>query len=97
LDGAELRIYFSPDKRPFAEMIEGRESMEKLRVISSKVLGRSLRVCVKLEVDGVAAVPLTGTAAATQEMRAQFERDPMVRSMLARFGGKISEVKKRPN
>ena len=29
LEGAELRIYFSPDKRSFAEMIEGRESLEK--------------------------------------------------------------------
>jgi len=31
----------------------------------------------------------------TQELRAKFERDPMVRSMLQRFGGKISEVKRR--
>jgi DNA polymerase-3 subunit gamma/tau len=97
LESAELQIYFSPDKRPFAEMIEGRDSMEKIRTISSRVLGRSVRVCVKLEAGGVATVPGTGTAAATQEMRAQFERDPMVRSMLQRFGGKISEVKKRPN
>jgi len=29
-----------------------------------------------------------------QELRAQFESDPMVRSMLQRFGGKISEVKR---
>jgi uncharacterized protein YneF (UPF0154 family) len=28
-------------------------------------------------------------------LREQFERDPMVRSMLQRFGGKISEVKWR--
>jgi len=33
LDGAELRIYFSPDKRPFAEMLEGRDSLEKVRAV----------------------------------------------------------------
>ena len=97
LDDAELRIYFSSDKRPLAEMIEGRECMEKIRGVSSKVLGRSVRVCVKLEAGVVGRVPLTGSGTATRELRAQFERDPMVRSMLQRFGGKISEVKKRPN
>jgi hypothetical protein len=28
-------------------------------------------------------------------MRAQFENDPMVKSMLQRFGGRISEVRRR--
>jgi len=90
LEGPELRIYFSPDKRPFAEMMEGRETLEKIRSISSKVLGRAVRVCAKLEAVASAARGTSGT----QELRAQFERDPMVRSMLQRFGGKISEVKR---
>ena len=91
LEGAELRIYFSPEKRPFAEMMEGREPLEKIRAVSSNVLGRAVRVCARL--DSVAA----GTAAATgsQELRAEFERDPLVRSMLERFGGKITEVRSR--
>jgi len=93
LDGAELRIYFPAEKRPFAELLEGRESLEKIRVISSKVLGRALRVCAKLEAVAAAASAARG-ASGTQELRAQFERDPMVRSMLQRFGGKISEVKR---
>ncbi|HVS88459.1 MAG TPA: DNA polymerase III subunit gamma/tau [Candidatus Acidoferrum sp.] len=91
LEGSELRIYFSPEKRSFAEMLEGRESLEKVRVASSTVLGRAVRVCAKLE--GVAAAAALA-ASGTQELRAQFERDPMVRSMLQRFGGKISEVKR---
>jgi DNA polymerase-3 subunit gamma/tau len=95
LDGAELRIYFSPDKRPFAEMMEGRESLEKIRTISSNVLGRAVRVCAKLEAVAAAVATASGAAAGTQELRAQFERDPLVRSMLQRFGGKISEVKRR--
>ncbi len=95
LDGVELRIYFSPDKQTFAEMIEGRESLERLRVISSKVLGRAVRVCAKLESVAAAASSASRAASSTQELRAEFERDPMVRSMLQRFGGKISEVKRR--
>jgi DNA polymerase III subunit gamma/tau len=95
LEGAELRIYFSPEKRPFAEMMEGREPLEKIRTISSKVLGRAVRVCAKLESVAAAAASSSRAASGTQELRAQFERDPMVRSMLQRFGGKISEVKRR--
>ncbi len=94
LEGAELRIYFSPEKRPFADLIEGRESLEKIRAISSKVLGRAVRVCAKLEAVAAAAASAARGASGTQELRAQFERDPMVRSMLQRFGGKISEVKR---
>ena len=92
LDGAELRIYFAPEKRAFAEMMEGRESLEKVRASSSKVLGRPVRVCAKVE--AVAEAAPRG-ASGTEELRAQFERDPMVRSMLQRFGGRISEVKWR--
>jgi DNA polymerase III subunit gamma/tau len=91
LEGAELRIYFPADKRPFAEMMEGREPLEKIRTISGKVLGRAVRVCARL--DGVAAA--AAVAPGAQELHAQFERDPMVRSVLQRFGGKISEVRPR--
>jgi DNA polymerase-3 subunit gamma/tau len=94
LEGAELRIYFLPEKRPFAEMLEGRDSLEKIRAISSKALGRTVRVCAKLEGVAAAAASASRAASGTQELRAQFERDPMVRSMLQRFGGKISEVKR---
>src|SRR5579859_662026 len=96
LEGAELRIYFSPDKRAFAEMLEGREALEKVRIASGKVLGRAVRVCAKLEAVAAAAASASRASTATQELRAQFERDPMVKSMLQRFGGKIAEVKHRP-
>jgi DNA polymerase-3 subunit gamma/tau len=91
LEGAELRIYFSPDKRPFAEMIEARESLERIRAVSSNVLGRAVRVCARLE----SVVAAAAAACGSQELRAQFERDPLVRSMLQRFGGKITEVRSR--
>jgi len=94
LEGAELRIYFSPDKRPFAEMMEGRETLEKIRSISSKVLGRAVRVCAKLEAVAAAAASAARGMSGTQELRERFERDPVVQSVLQRFGGKISEVKR---
>jgi len=92
LEGAELRIYFSAKNRAFAEMMEGRDSLEKVRTSSSKVLGRPVRVCAKVE--AVAATASRGISG-TQELRERFGRDPMVRSILQRFGGKISEVKWR--
>ena len=96
LEGAELRIYFSPKNRAFAEMLEGRDAIEKVRAISSKVLGRPVRVCAKLEAVAAAAASASRGDSGAQELRAQFERDPMVRSMLQRFGGKITEVKRNP-
>ena len=95
LDGAELRIYFSPHNKTFAELMEGRETLEKIRIISSKVLGRSVRVCARLESVAAASASASRAASGTQELRAQFESDPMVRSMLQRFGGKITEVRRR--
>jgi len=94
LERTELRLYFSPEKRSFAELLEGRDSLEKIRVISGKVLGRAVRVCAKLEAVAAAAGSAARGAAGAQELRARFERDPMVRSMLQRFGGRISEVKR---
>jgi DNA polymerase III subunit gamma/tau len=96
LEGVELRIYFSPAERTYAEMLEGRDSIEKMRSVSSKVLGRPVRVCAKLEAVAAAAASASRGGSGSQELRAQFERDPVVKSMLQRFGGKITEVKRNP-
>jgi uncharacterized protein with GYD domain len=47
--------------------------------------------------ESVAATAASASQAAsgTKELREKFERDPIVRAMLQRFGGKISEVKRR--
>jgi DNA polymerase-3 subunit gamma/tau len=95
LENTELRIYFATEKRAFAELVEGRESLEKIRATASKVLNRSLRVCAKMESVAVASANLSRAASDSKELREKFERDPMVRSMLRRFGGKISEMKRR--
>ena len=101
LEGGEVRLFFPAAGRAFAELLQAREPMEKLRNVASKVLGCSLRVCVKLDCVATAgaetmreSVP-TRALPGTQELRAQFEQDPIVRAMLRRFGGQISEVKRR--
>jgi DNA polymerase-3 subunit gamma/tau len=93
LAGAELKLYFPTGKKSFAEMLEGRDSLEKLRSISSNVLGRAIRVCAKLAAS-TSPEPATRAGSEQRELRAKFERDPMVRSILQRFGGKISEVRR---
>jgi DNA polymerase III subunit gamma/tau len=95
LEGAELRIYFPAEKSTFAGLIEGRDTLEKIRASSNKVLGRAVRVCARLDSGAVNDANTSSRAASTQEMRAQFENDPMVKSMLQRFGGRISEVRRR--
>ena len=94
LDRGEVRLYFPTERRALAELLQARESMEKLRTITSGVLGQPLRVCVKLE---AAPVLLSAVRAGqnARELRARFEQDPIVRAMLERFGGRIAEVKRR--
>jgi DNA polymerase-3 subunit gamma/tau len=92
-DGAEVRLFFPTERRALAEMLQSREQMETLRNIAQRVVGQGVRVCVKLEASPVAA-PEFRAAGVSRELRAQFERDPIVRAMLERFGGQISDVKR---
>ena len=94
LEGMELRIYFPSEKSTFSGLIEGRDTLEKIRSVAGKVLGRAVRVCAKLET-GAAKEGNAPRASTTQEIRAQFENDPIVKSMLQRFGGRISEVRRQ--
>ena len=88
LEGAEMNLYFPPESRALAEMLQARDPMEKLRTVLSSVMGQPLRVCVKLDSS-------RGTPPRASELRARMEEDPIVRAMLERFGGQISEVKRR--
>jgi DNA polymerase III subunit gamma/tau len=91
MSGGEVRLFFPTESRALAEMLQARDPMERLRNVASRILGQTVRVCVKLE-----AVPVGGTASVgTRELRAKFEQDPIVRAMLERFGGQISDVKRR--
>lgn len=95
LGSNEVRIFFPTESRALAEMLQSRDPMERLRNVATRIVGRSVRVCVKLE-----DVPVEGTApgssqGGTRELRAKFEQDPIVRAMMERFGGQISDVKRR--
>jgi DNA polymerase-3 subunit gamma/tau len=94
LEGGELRIYFAAEKSSFAGLIEGRDTLDKIRAAASKVLGRAVRVCAKLDSQMAPTLKAAETNGAMQELRGQFERDPMVQSMMQRFGGKISAVRR---
>jgi DNA polymerase-3 subunit gamma/tau len=96
LAGGDLRLSFAQESRTLADMLNARGPLEKLRTIASEVLGTPVCVCVKLESAPVAgAIRGARGLPESQELRAQFEQDPIVRAMLERFGGQISQVRRR--
>jgi DNA polymerase III subunit gamma/tau len=92
-ENGELRLYFHADNRSLSEMLQAREPMERLRTALNQVLGQSLRVCVKLD-SSRGAGPAARASEKGSELRARFEQDPIVRVMLEKFGGQISNVKR---
>ena len=88
LEGGEMRLFFPSERRSLAEMLQARDPMERLRTVMSAAIGQPLRVCVKLD-------SARSGMARGAELKARFEQDPIVRAMLERFGGRISEVKRR--
>lgn len=91
MGGGEVRLFFPTESRALAEMLQARDPLERLRNVASRILGHTVRVCVKLEAVPPGETPSNGT----HELRAKFEQDPIVRAMLERFGGRISDVKRR--
>jgi DNA polymerase-3 subunit gamma/tau len=89
VENGELRLFFPSESRSLAEMLQARDPMERLRTVLNQVVGQPLRVCVKLD-----SSRATAPAARSSELRARFEEDPIVRAMLEKFGGQISNVKR---
>jgi DNA polymerase-3 subunit gamma/tau len=89
VENGELRLFFPSESRSLAEMLQARDPMERLRTVLNQVVGQPLRVCVKL--DSSRGVAPTGRSS---ELRARFEEDPIVRAILEKFGGQISNVKR---
>ncbi len=92
VDGGEMQLYFPAKDRPLAEMLQAREQIEKLRQVTSQVVGQPLRVCVRLE--SASASP-AAERSRPSSVRSEIEQDPVVRAMLERFGGQIRNVKPR--
>jgi DNA polymerase-3 subunit gamma/tau len=89
VENGELRLFFPSESRSLAEMLQARDTMERLRTVLNQVVGQPLRVCVKLD-----SSRATAPAGRGSELRARFEEDPIVRAMLEKFGGQISNVKR---
>jgi DNA polymerase III subunit gamma/tau len=89
IEGGELHLFFPTESRVLAEMLQARDPMERLRTVLNQVVGQPLRVCVKLDANSKAVA--TGR---NSELRSRFEEDPIVRTMLEKFGGQISRVKR---
>jgi len=49
LSNDDLNIYFTGAKRPFAEMVEGRDSLARIATVARQVLNREIRVFSKVE------------------------------------------------
>jgi DNA polymerase-3 subunit gamma/tau len=92
LEGGELRLYFSNASKTLGQMLEAREPLEKLRAIVSDVTRSALRVCVRMDSTAETSTVRESRASVSRE---QIENDPIVRGMLERFGGQITEVKRR--
>ena len=81
LDGGEMRLYFPPESRALAEMLQARDPMEKLRTVLTQWWASRCACVLNLILAEAAAL------ATQSELRARFEEDPIVRAMLERFGG----------
>ncbi|MGA7920410.1 MAG: DNA polymerase III subunit gamma/tau [Candidatus Acidiferrales bacterium] len=88
IESGEFRLFFDNENRSLVDMLP-REAMERLRTTVHQVIGQPLRVCAKLDSSRTAA-----PAMRSSELRARFEEDPIVRAMLEKFGGQISNVKR---
>lgn len=87
ISSSEVQLIFPAESRNISEMLQAKDPMDKLRTVLNQVLGQPLRVCVKLDATRTAASPHS-------ELRTRFEEDPIVRAMIQKFGGQISNVKR---
>jgi DNA polymerase-3 subunit gamma/tau len=87
ISSSEVHLVFPAESRNISEMLQAKDPMDKLRTVLNQVLGQPLRVCVKLDATRTPASPHS-------ELRARFEEDPIVRAMIQKFGGQISNVKR---
>lgn len=102
LENGEVRLLFAQEHRTLTEMLPQKE-LDRLTRLTQEVLGRPVRVCVKLETQPGRGTRTPGAGAVTPE-RSQPERadenvyarasnNPRVRAFVEQFGGQIREVR----
>jgi DNA polymerase-3 subunit gamma/tau len=83
----EVEFLFAPKDSFFADLLKSRERQETLRTVCTQVLGQPVKICVRLEQQGVAARTERPNA------RARAERDPGVDAFRKKFDGTVVDVK----
>ncbi|MGA3166534.1 MAG: DNA polymerase III subunit gamma/tau [Terriglobia bacterium] len=83
----EVEFLFAPKDSFFADLLKSREQQETLRTVCAQVLGQPVKICVRLEEQGVAV------RAERPNARARAERDPGVDAFRKKFDGTVVDVK----
>ena len=83
----EVEFLFAPKDSFFADLLKSREQQETLRTVCTQVLGQPVKICVRLEEQGVAV------RAERPNARARAERDPGVDAFRKKFDGTVVDVK----
>jgi hypothetical protein len=83
----EVEFLFAPKDSFFADLLKSREQQATLRTVCTQVLGQPVKICVRLEEQGVAV------RAERPNARARAERDPGVDAFRKKFDGTVVDVK----
>ena len=82
-----VEFQYDPKDSFFADLLKSKEQAEILRTVCSQVLGQPLKICVRLEEEGIAARPERPSA------RERAERDQVVEAFRKKFDGTVMDVK----
>ena len=87
LENDEATFFFNPKDSFFAELLKNREQQDTLRAVCTEVLGRPVKICVRLEMQNVEARSEKPSA------RERAERDETVGALRKKFDGAVLDVK----
>ena len=99
LDGDRLTLSYVPDQKVLAEQLQQQALKELLQEQASTLAGRKLSVTVTVTgepkpVDERAPAKTPADDGPTETLRAQADRDPLVRQFIDTFQGEIESVQK---
>ena len=87
LDNDEATFVYNPKDSFFAELLKNREQQETLKTVCSEVLGKPVKICVRLEMKEAEARTERPSA------RERAERDQSVEAFRKKFDGTVLDVK----
>jgi DNA polymerase-3 subunit gamma/tau len=87
LQDGMVEFQYDPKDSFFADLLKSKEQAEILRTVCSQVLGQPVKICVRLEEQGIVARPERPSA------RERAERDQVVEAFRKKFDGTVVDVK----